>query len=369
MDKPDVGVVIEAAGGLVWRRGIDGKQLLIIHRTRYGGEWTLPKGKKEIGESWQVTALREVAEETGCKRLRLEDFAGVISYPVDDSLKIVLFWNMVSDDECRFEPNNEVNEIKWLPPRQALKLMRYPKERALVTDVSCLINRKPVILRRLRKIFKSSSHRRLDTAIGPFEIELKSLIEARVRENKSTFPWAEYSTRMINCANQALEFGEIELGWRYLLQAELLSLHLLTDKGLKDKAQATLNESEEKLGESWRKKTVQHFLGKNGELNKDADNVNHVYTARKILQERHSNTYIKVNTARFQLEILAIIGFLLLPLAVFTLPTVKDSVEMTNGSLVFSVVILGAMGGVISSLFSVARVRVRAKIPDQLLNS
>jgi hypothetical protein len=141
---------------------------------------------------------------------------------------------MESEGECEFQANDEVKKVKWLAPGEALKLLRYPKERALITDASCLVIRKPVILRDLRKTFKSSSHRRLDTTIGPFQLELKSLIEARVKENKPSYPWTELSTQMADCANQALELGEIELGWRYFLQAELLSVRLLNEESLKD---------------------------------------------------------------------------------------------------------------------------------------
>ena len=369
MAQKDKKGVIEAAGGLVWKKEPEEDKLLIIHRTRHDNEWTLPKGKRNIGEDWQETALREVREETGCTELRLGSFAGVITYPIEEGQKIVLFWNMESEGECEFQANEEVKKVKWLAPREALKLLRYPKERALITDTSCLVKRKPVIFRDLRKTFKSSSHRRLDTAIGPFQLELESLIEARVKENKPSYPWAELSTQMADCANQALELGEIELGWKYFLQAELLSVHLLNDESLRDKAQATLDEAREKLKDSWRLMTIQQLLEKSGKNQNDAVGVDDVYAAMKLLQERHSNTYIKISTARFQLMILSLLGVFLIPLAVLILPAIDENVGRTNGLLLISVVILGAMGGVISAFFSVARVRVRGKIPDQLLNS
>jgi 8-oxo-dGTP pyrophosphatase MutT (NUDIX family) len=50
---------IRAAGGLI--RNHDGNYLL-IHRL---GQWDLPKGKIEAGESDELAAEREIAEETG----------------------------------------------------------------------------------------------------------------------------------------------------------------------------------------------------------------------------------------------------------------------------------------------------------------
>ena len=57
--------VIEAAGGIVWRNQDRKNHLIIIHRPKYD-DWTLPKGKRDPGEHWQETALREVFEETSC---------------------------------------------------------------------------------------------------------------------------------------------------------------------------------------------------------------------------------------------------------------------------------------------------------------
>src|SRR6266436_1896667 len=55
--------VIEAAGGIVERNTSEGLRIAIIYRKRYGGEWGLPKGKRQAGESWQNTALRDLAQQ------------------------------------------------------------------------------------------------------------------------------------------------------------------------------------------------------------------------------------------------------------------------------------------------------------------
>jgi len=59
--------MIEAAGGVVWRRGSKGRlSVLLVHRDRYD-DWTLPKGKLEPDETHHHAALREVEEETGLR--------------------------------------------------------------------------------------------------------------------------------------------------------------------------------------------------------------------------------------------------------------------------------------------------------------
>jgi 8-oxo-dGTP pyrophosphatase MutT (NUDIX family) len=55
---------IEAAGAIVWRRGPDGPEVLLIHRPRRD-DWSLAKGKRDPGEQLPQTAVREVVEETG----------------------------------------------------------------------------------------------------------------------------------------------------------------------------------------------------------------------------------------------------------------------------------------------------------------
>jgi len=123
--------VIEAAGGILWRETGDKKEVAVIHRPRYD-DWTLPKGKRESGETWQETAIREVIEETGCGAI-LQGFAGSVSYTVDGVAKIILFWNMIADCKGEFEPNDEVDQLVWLPLDQAIHKVSYDSEKKLLS--------------------------------------------------------------------------------------------------------------------------------------------------------------------------------------------------------------------------------------------
>jgi 8-oxo-dGTP diphosphatase len=120
--------VIQAAGGLLWRSG----RLAVIHRPKRG-DWSLPKGKLEPGETFPDAALREVAEETGC-RARLGEFAGYTLYRVKRGPKLVLFWHMVAVGSQRFEANGEVDRIEWLRPSEALSRLEHVAERRLVRN-------------------------------------------------------------------------------------------------------------------------------------------------------------------------------------------------------------------------------------------
>jgi len=123
-------VIIEAAGGLIWRDSTNNKELAVIHRTKHN-DWTLPKGKLKPGETWKEAALREVYEETGCK-VEIENFAGCICYIPANIPKVVLYWNMKQIGECNFQPNNEVDQLQWLEWSRAISLLNYHDERELV---------------------------------------------------------------------------------------------------------------------------------------------------------------------------------------------------------------------------------------------
>lgn len=122
----------EAAGGILWKETSSGRKLAIIHRERYD-DWSLPKGRRDSGESWQETALREVWEETGC-RATLGAFIGSTSYVINGytTPKVVLFWHMTVQKNCKFQPNEEVDRIKWVSPKKALKLLTYKDERTIL---------------------------------------------------------------------------------------------------------------------------------------------------------------------------------------------------------------------------------------------
>ncbi len=59
--------VCKAGGGLVYNQN---NEVLFIFRN---GKWDLPKGGTEKGEDLQLTAMREVTEETGVNKLLIHD--------------------------------------------------------------------------------------------------------------------------------------------------------------------------------------------------------------------------------------------------------------------------------------------------------
>jgi len=75
--------------------------------------------------------MREVLEETACEG-RIGPLAGAAIYRVGARQKVVVYWHMELVREHPFSPGEEVDEIAWVTPAQALRLLDHEAERRLV---------------------------------------------------------------------------------------------------------------------------------------------------------------------------------------------------------------------------------------------
>jgi 8-oxo-dGTP pyrophosphatase MutT (NUDIX family) len=129
--------MIEAAGGVVWRRGAKGiLEVLLIHRDRYD-DWTFPKGKLEPGETHRQAALREVEEETGLRCATGEELPEVRYEDRKGRSKRVRYWSMEPAGGS-FEPNDEVDEVRWLPLADAAPTLTYVHDLAVLAGMADL---------------------------------------------------------------------------------------------------------------------------------------------------------------------------------------------------------------------------------------
>jgi 8-oxo-dGTP pyrophosphatase MutT (NUDIX family) len=120
--------VVRAAGGVVWRRGSDGLEVLLIHRPRYG-DWSFPKGKaKDEAESDEDTAFREVEEEVG---LRLDRGPELESTKYRDSKgrrKVVRYWAMELPDGAEPIAGDGVDEVRWAGLDEAAQQLTWDRD-------------------------------------------------------------------------------------------------------------------------------------------------------------------------------------------------------------------------------------------------
>jgi 8-oxo-dGTP diphosphatase len=123
--------VVEAAGGVVWRRPAAGElEVLLVHRPRYD-DWTVPKGKLGAGEDHATAALREVEEETGLRCSLGEELPSTFYVDRKGRPKRVRYWAM-TPAAGEFTPTDEVDEVRWLPIDMARSLLTYPRDRAVL---------------------------------------------------------------------------------------------------------------------------------------------------------------------------------------------------------------------------------------------
>jgi 8-oxo-dGTP pyrophosphatase MutT (NUDIX family) len=118
---------VRAAGGLVMRDG----RVAVVHRPKYD-DWSLPKGKLDPGETWEQAAVREVEEETGVRARIVAELAPSHYRDRKGRPKTVRWYRMDVEDAGTFEPDSEVDELRWLSPDEADGLVTYDHDRALL---------------------------------------------------------------------------------------------------------------------------------------------------------------------------------------------------------------------------------------------
>jgi 8-oxo-dGTP pyrophosphatase MutT (NUDIX family) len=126
-------VLVFSAGGLVVDEG--GRVLLIRARDlRERPVWTLPKGTLGPGESSADAALREVREETGwrCEIVRPLEPVTYWFQRSGQRIKKTVRWFLMRPLDKVGDHDHEVDEVAWLPPKEALERLRYDSDRALV---------------------------------------------------------------------------------------------------------------------------------------------------------------------------------------------------------------------------------------------
>ena len=137
---------IPAAGALLWRPGEQGPEVVLVHRPRYD-DWSFPKGKCLPGEHVLITAVREVTEETEIevilgRRLR------TVRYLSDGRPKQVDYWAARPAAQAMgetgepaepaepvpFTPNEEVDELAWLPLTAAGDRLTYQHDTDVLSE-------------------------------------------------------------------------------------------------------------------------------------------------------------------------------------------------------------------------------------------
>lgn len=122
-----------SAGGVV----VLGNTILLLRK--YNGDWVLPKGKVEEGETHEETALREVKEETGVKA-SIKKYLGEIHYTYNENwdqqrgVHKIVFWYLMNTKNMDTIPQREEGfvEAKFIHIDRVLDMAKYDDEREII---------------------------------------------------------------------------------------------------------------------------------------------------------------------------------------------------------------------------------------------
>jgi 8-oxo-dGTP pyrophosphatase MutT (NUDIX family) len=134
---------IRAAGGVVWRMGAAGLEVLLVHRPGYQ-DWTFPKGKADPGETDEHCALREVAEETGHRCALGRELPSTEYLDAKGRPKHVRYWEMRVIVDDGFTPNREIDDLAWVSVAEARERLTYDHDRTVLGAFAAFAGHPPV---------------------------------------------------------------------------------------------------------------------------------------------------------------------------------------------------------------------------------
>lgn len=217
---------IFAAGAVIWRWVHDAPgeiEVALIHRPKYD-DWSFPKGKLDPGETFVQAAVREVGEETGFD-IRLGRYLKADTYPIPGhrKLKRVEYWaaEVVGGS---FTPNNEVDQLVWLPAEDAADQLSYPMDRKILRRFRTIDPDTDTVL--LVRHAKAGSRKRFrgDDTKRPLDSEGKKQATALIAQLQAFGAAEVFSADRVRCA-QTVEPLAAALG------TEVRSEPLLSEEG------------------------------------------------------------------------------------------------------------------------------------------
>lgn len=126
-----------SAGGIVIRSQGDRLEFVVgrRRRDRDATTWTLPKGTPHAGETTEVTAIREVGEETGLEVEIVRRFESIEYTFVQSGTRIhktVHYFLMIPTGGDLSRHDQEFETVRWIGFDDAPAILTFETERALV---------------------------------------------------------------------------------------------------------------------------------------------------------------------------------------------------------------------------------------------
>lgn len=360
-----------AAGGVLVKRAGSKVRIAAVYRRRYG-DWTLPKGHLNAGETPEEAARREVLEETGCRGRSSGDPIPV-SYLAAGKPKLVVYFRMELEQEGSPSDLAEVEKVEWFSPEALRTTLTHESERALIAK---LFPEPDSWSTRLGKWWRERPR--------PEQIERAQAALLMLRREWERAPddgptpdralWFDPLHRALNEAETLAERGELNACWGLVHLAERLALHageFRPEQRLGVCARLR-REAQDKLS-GWRLQTVLEILPEKP-TTASPPSLAALVQAQRLLHDHFDTTYYKIQVLARRLRLLTrlLLFWLLLLWGKTWLwpepePGAQDeaSIQVLRDPLRFLVVmLLGTFGALVSLCFDAGS--PGGKIPQEL---
>jgi 8-oxo-dGTP diphosphatase len=139
MGNDDSSKEVVAAGGVVIDAGSANAPLvLLVHRPKYD-DWSFPKGKAEPNETIELTAVREVREETGltCSIIReLQTTRYSHENQRGETKPKVVYYFLMEPESGNLAVNNyEIDRAEWFEVNDAMRMLSYEYDKELLRSL------------------------------------------------------------------------------------------------------------------------------------------------------------------------------------------------------------------------------------------
>lgn len=225
--------VERAAGGVVWRDGKQGVEVLLVHRPAYR-DWTFPKGKLDAGESLIECARREVIEETGVRPV-IGRYLGNITYYKRNGQpengggyrrvegeakngysngeirrKEVHYWAMRAEGAASASACGEVDGVRWAPEGDLAGHLTYETEQGLAAGMGDRWTRPAdrLLLTRHARAGSRSDWKGADDSLRPLSERGRRQAEALVGRLEGFPIDAVLTSRAARCRQTAAPLAE-----------------------------------------------------------------------------------------------------------------------------------------------------------------
>jgi 8-oxo-dGTP pyrophosphatase MutT (NUDIX family) len=124
-------------GGGVLVKKIDNKLLVLLVSSKKTGEWVLPKGHIDSGETSEEAAVREVKEETGYAGRVVSSLGETPRYSFNGESNLVSYYLMSPQNEQPFPAEERKKE--WVEIEKAVEIVKNEDLKVLLRKVSLMV--------------------------------------------------------------------------------------------------------------------------------------------------------------------------------------------------------------------------------------